>query len=193
MIISASRRTDIPAFYGDWFVNRLREGFVLVRNPMNYRQISKIILSKDVVDFIIFWTKNPADFLKNLKLIDQLSYPYYFLFTVNPYGKIFDANLPDLEFIISVFKKLSNQIGDNKVLWRYDPIIITPEFNEQFHFKTFEKICKSLTGYTSKCIISFITMYAKCVKNLKSFKIITPDGEAKIRILKKFYQIASSY
>src|SRR3989304_7445546 len=111
MIISASRRTDIPAFYGEWFINRLKEKFVYVRNPMNYRQVSKIDLSPEVIDLIVFWTKNPAEFLEKLNIINSLGYAYYFLFTLNPYGKDLEKNLPVPETRINIFKKLSDKIG----------------------------------------------------------------------------------
>lgn len=121
MILSASRRTDIPAFYADWFLNRLREGSVLVRNPMNYHQVSEVKLTPENVDCIVFWTKNPSHFIEKLPEIDNLGYRYYFQFTLNPYDRSIEENLPEKNVLIETFKRLSDQCGPQKVIWRYDP------------------------------------------------------------------------
>ena len=119
MIISASRRTDIPAYYADWFINRIKDGKIQVKNPMNTHQISEINLSPDVVDCIVFWTKNP---LGIINLLDELKrYNYYFQFTLNGYGRDIELNLPDRDTLIKLFEDLSGKIGKNKVIWRYDP------------------------------------------------------------------------
>ena len=122
MIISASRRTDIPTYYSDWFFNRIRDGYVCVRNPMNIHQVSKIFLSKHSVDGIVFWTKNPTPMIDRL---DELKdYMYYFQFTVNPYGKEIEENVPSKNnIIIPSFRELSRIIGPERIIWRYDPII----------------------------------------------------------------------
>ena len=125
MIISASRRTDIPAFYAEWFFNRIKEGYVLVRNPMNYHQVSKISLSPAVVDGIVFWTKNPLPMMTRL---DELrEYPYYFQFTLTPYGKEMEPGLPSKKAVlIPVFRELSRKLGPDRLVWRYDPILLNP-------------------------------------------------------------------
>jgi len=125
MIISASRRTDIPAFYGKWFMNRLQAGEVLVRNPMNTNQVTRLYLSPDKVDCIVFWTKNPDDFIRYLPQIDSMGYKYYFLFTVTSYDKSVEVNVDKKIKIIDIFKRLSDTIGQEKVIWRYDPILLT--------------------------------------------------------------------
>ena len=122
MILSVSRRTDVPNYYSDWFVNRIKEGFLYVRNPMNAHQISRIDLSPDVVDCIVFWTKNPANMMEKLECLKD--YVYYFQFTLTGYGKDIEPNLPNKrEELISTFKALSKKIGKEKVIWRYDPIV----------------------------------------------------------------------
>ena len=127
MILSVSRRTDIPAFYSKWFFNRLKEGFVYVRNPMNIHQISKIVLSPDVIDCIVFWSKNPQPMIKSL---DELKdYMYYFQFTINPYDKGLEMGVPRKEHVINTFKELSDKIGAKRVIWRYDPILLTEKMN----------------------------------------------------------------
>ena len=136
MIISASRRTDIPAFYSDWFFNRIKEGYVLVRNPMNAHQISKISLSADVIDCIVFWTKNPRPMINRL---DELKdYNYYFQFTLNSYAKDIEPNVPSKDKeIIKSFRELSEKIGKDRVVWRYDPILINDNYSVDHHIKYF--------------------------------------------------------
>lgn len=124
MILSASRRTDIPCYYSEWFINRLKAGYVFTRNPMNHAQISRINLSPDIVDCIVFWTKDPANMLDRLHILDEIGYKYYFQFTLTPYGKEIECSLREKSQIIETFIKLSETIGKDKVLWRYDPIIL---------------------------------------------------------------------
>lgn len=165
MIISASRRTDIPTFFSDWFYNRIKEGFLYVRNPMNAHQISKINLSPELVDCIVFWTKNPVPMMERL---DELKdYKYYFQFTLTGYGKDMEANLPDKkEVLIPAFQKLSAKIGKKCVIWRYDPIVFTKRYTPEYHIKAFRQIAEALKGYTEKCVISFVDIYAKNKKNM---------------------------
>ena len=128
MIISASRRTDIPTYYSKWFINRLKDGYVYVRNPMNIHQISSISLSPDVVDGIVFWTKNPIPMFN--KLDELKNYSYYFQFTLNPYGKDIEPNVPSKkDIIIPAFQQLSKEIGKDRVVWRYDPIFLNEKYN----------------------------------------------------------------
>ena len=134
MIISASRRTDIPTYYSDWFYSRIKDGFVLVRNPMNIHQVSKISLSSDVVDGIVFWTKNPIPMMTKLDEIKD--YSYYFQFTLNAYGKDVEPNVPSKnEIIIPAFQKLSQKMGKDKVVWRYDPIFFNENYTMDYHCK----------------------------------------------------------
>jgi hypothetical protein len=168
MIISASRRTDIPAFYPEWFVNRLREGYVLTRNPMNYGQVSKIMLTPEVVDCIVLWTKDAKNILDKLKVIDDLGYIYYFQFTLTPYGKDTEPFLRDKEEIIDTFIELSQRIGKAKLLWRYDPIILNDTITIEYHLEQFEYLCSRLRGHTDICTISFVDIYSKLSKIIKN-------------------------
>ena len=166
MILSVSRRTDIPAFYSDWFYQRVKEGFVYVRNPMNIHQVSRIPLNTDVVDCIVFWSKNPSPMFNRLNEIS--SFNYYFQFTLNPYDKSLECNVPKKNKLLDVFKKLSDKIGPEKVIWRYDPILMTDEIDLNYHLKYFEVIANTLKGFTDTCIISFVDRYKKTERNLKS-------------------------
>ena len=136
MIISASRRTDIPAFYAPWFFNRLRDGYLLVPNPFNPKAVSRVSLDPAVVDSIVFWTKNPAPMLPRLRELER--YKYYFQFTLNPYGADVENRLPDLSRRIETFKRLSDAIGRDRVIWRYDPILTNGKYDVGFHCEAFE-------------------------------------------------------
>jgi hypothetical protein len=161
MILSASRRTDIPAYYSDWFLNRLKEGYVLARNPMNSSQISRIRLSPEVIDCIVFWTKDPLPMIDKLPLFEEMGYRHYFQFTLTPYGKEVERNLRDKEDLLDTFRQLSDRIGSEKVLWRYDPIILNDSFDAMYHIEHFETLCSKLKGYTKRCTISFVDLYHK--------------------------------
>ncbi|MCP4728093.1 MAG: DUF1848 domain-containing protein, partial [bacterium] len=115
MHLSASRRTDIPAFFGEWFLNRLKTGYVMTRNPFNPEQVSRMTLSPDVIECIVFWTKDPANFIGELDTLDDLGYKYYFLFTLTPYDKTLETDLPDKNEVIDTFRRLSDRIGNEKV------------------------------------------------------------------------------
>ncbi len=167
MILSVSRRTDIPNYYSEWFLKRIKEGFLYVRNPMSPHQISRIMLSPDVVDCIVFWTKNPQPMLHRLE--ELMAYQYYFQFTLTGFGKDIESNVPHKkECMIPVFQKLSGKIGREKVVWRYDPIIFTDRYTPEYHLKAFAQIAGELKGCTSKCVISFVDLYGKNQKKMKS-------------------------
>ena len=159
MIISASRKTDIPAFFSDWFINRINEGFVCSRNPMYPEKVSRIKLSPDVIDCIVFWTKNPIPMISKLDKLKD--YNYYFQFTLTGYDKDIEINLPDKTKLISVFQELSSKIGAEKVIWRYDPILLNDKYTIEYHINTFKEMAKALNGYTKKCVISFLDFYPK--------------------------------
>lgn len=175
MIISASRRTDIPAFYGEWFINRLKAGEVLVRNPMNTKQVTRVYLSPDKVDCIVFWTKNPGDFIKYLPQIDSMGYKYYFLFTLTSYDQSVEVNVDKKKKIIDIFKQLSDAVGKEKIVWRYDPILFTSIFDKDYHFKWFEYLAQNLSGYTDECIISFLSFYNKVKRNMRDIECVLPE------------------
>ena len=165
MIISASRRTDIPARFPEWFMNRIRAQYVLVRNPFNPHQINRRDLSRSAVDCIAFWTKNAAPIMVYLDELDALGYPYYFQFTVTGYGTDLEPNLPSKDEIIDTFIALSQKIGREKVIWRYDPIVLTERYTIDWHIQTFKNLCKKLSPFTEKCVISFIDLYEKTKRN----------------------------
>jgi hypothetical protein len=192
MIISASRRTDIPAYYSEWFLNRLKEKFVYVRNPMNMRQVSEINLNPELVDCIVFWSKNPKTMIDKLKSNSTplKDYCYYFQFTLNPYGPDVEARLPSKTEIIETFKRLSDMIGPQKVIWRYDPILINSKYSTAYHVDKFGKFAFALKGYTEKVTFSFIDFYKKIAENIKLLEIVEISTEEKNVIAKNFSEIA---
>lgn len=189
MIISASRRTDIPTFYSDWFLNRIKEGFLYVRNPMNEHQVSKIALSPDVVDCIVFWTKNPIPMLPRL---DELhAYQYYFQFTLTGYGKDVESHLPDKKTaLIPAFQTLAQKLGPDRVIWRYDPIAFNQRYTEEYHLRAFAQIAQALKGCTRKCVISFVDTYQKNKKALDSLAFQDEGSSELLEFVRKLCEIA---
>lgn len=182
MIISASRRTDIPAFYSEWFMNRLKEGYVLTKNPMNPSQISRISLAPEDIDCIVFWTKDPVRMMEKLPQLDAMGYHYYFQFTLTPYNRTIEHNLRDKKEIIGCFRQLSDQIGPDRVLWRYDPIILNHELTPEYHIRSFRKLCEELQGYSRLCTISFVDIYNKLSRQAKE-QIVREITEEEIHSL----------
>ncbi|MCF3568815.1 DUF1848 domain-containing protein [Planktothrix agardhii] len=170
MIISASRRTDIPAFYHKWFMNRIRSGYCVVPNPFNIHQLSRIDLTSKDVEVIVFWTRNPKPLLSSLSELDRLGYKYYFQFTVMNNPIFIDTNKLPLSSSIETFQKLAESIGYEKVIWRYDPIIFSPNTDIDFHLQQYADIARQLSGYTSRCVISFMDRYAKNNARLKNIE-----------------------
>lgn len=169
MIISASRRTDIPSFYSEWFFNRIKERYVLVPNPYNPQMISRISLDPAVIDCIVFWTKNPSPMIGKLEKLKE--YKYYFQFTLNPYGKEIETHLPALEKRIETFKRLSDKIGKDKVIWRYDPIFTNETYNVVFHKEKFAGMAYALRDHTEKCMLGFIDHYPHVRAAVSRFNI----------------------
>ncbi len=170
MILSVSRRTDIPAFYTPWFINRLHDGYVLVRNPVNYHQVSKVSLAPSVVDCIVFWTKNATPIVRYLDEIDSL-YPFYFQFTLNGYDKDTEPHLPELSRRIETFCTLSEKTDARRVIWRYDPILLSDKYSIDWHINTFQQIASRLKGYSLECVFSFIDIYEKVKNNIRDLGV----------------------
>ena len=192
MIISASRRTDIPSYYSEWFFNRIKAGYVYVRNPMNPHRISEVSLSPDVVDGIVFWTKNPAPMLDRL---DELKdYTYYFQFTLNPYGSDVEQNVPSKnEVVIPAFQKLSSAIGKERVVWRYDPVLLSEQYTLEYHVNCFRLLCDRLSDYTEKCTISFIDMYKNIHRRMSSLGILALSHDQIEELAGRFSEIAGEH
>jgi len=166
MIISASRRTDIPALYSEWFMNRLRAGWCLVPNPMNMKQASRVSLKPKDVDAIVFWTKNPAPMLPYLAELDKLGFRYYFQVAINDYPKVLEPNIPSIDERLQGFLHLTRHVGPSRVIWRYDPIIISNRTPFDFHKDRFSKIATDLHGATRRVVVSVVDFYEKTKRRL---------------------------
>ena len=189
MILNVSGRTDIVAFYTEWFMNRLKEGYIDVRNPFNKKLVSRI--NMEDVDLIFFCTKNPIPILDKIKDINK---KVYFHVTLTPYKKEIEPNLPPKKDIIEAIKKLSNIIGPSNVVIRYDPVFISDKYTLDYHIKAVNKICTLLDGYINKILISFIDDYKNVRKNMNilKYKDFTEDDYKRIglsfsRIAKEQY------
>ena len=159
MIISASRRTDIPALYSVWLMNRLKEGYLLFPNPYNANRLGRVELSPVNVDCIVFWTKNPAPMLDKLGLLKEMGYHFYFQFTLTPYNESIESNLPSKSKLIQTFIELSEKTSSERTVWRYDPIFIDEKHSVEWHIEKFYLMSDILKTYTERCIISFLDPY----------------------------------
>jgi len=188
MIISASRRTDIPACHSEWLMDCIKEKFVYVKNPMNNRQIRKINLEPEEVDCIVFWTKNPKPMLDKIQYLSE--YAFYFQFTLNPYDNDIETRLPPKKELIETFQKLSDMISSRRIIWRYDPILINERYTINYHIEKFAEYSAELKGFTEKIIISFIDFYKKINQNIKLHGITEITSEEKNILAEKFSKIA---
>lgn len=189
MIINTGMRTDIPAFYTEWFINRIKAGYVLVRNPYRPDWITRYELDPDVVDCIAFCTKNPAPMLPYMDCLKKFG--QFWFVTITPYGKDIEPNVPPKEKVMENFIKLSEVVGADSVGWRYDPIFIDSSYTLERHIYDFEKMSKMLSGYTKVCVISFIDLYEKVRRNFP--QVIEVSTYQRIEIGKAFAEIGRRY
>lgn len=166
MIISASRRTDLPAFYSDWFFNRLKAGFADVRNPVNPRRVSRVSLLPEDTELFVFWTKNPAPMLNKL---EEIACPFYFQFTLTPYDRVLEPGLPDKKTLVETFRALGKRIGRERLVWRYDPIVLGRTYNLLYHEQAFRDLCHEIGGSACRCIISFLDIYRRNKKAMQQY------------------------
>lgn len=193
MIVSASRRTDIPAFYSDWFFKRLEDGFCLVANPLNSKQISRIELNEKSVDGFVFWTRNPLQMIDKLHIIDDIGIPYYFLFTINNYPKKYEPNLTSVKNTIDIFHSLSELIGSERVIWRYDPVFFTSDVSIDFHLENFEFLATALKFKTKKVISSIITNYRKTTRRMLKLEPLFIDYNSDHHQYLKLFSVMKNY
>ena len=188
MIINTGQRTDIPAFYADWFAGRLKEGFVCVRNPYNPNQVSRYRLDPSVVDVIGFCTKNPAPMFPYMELLKE--YGQYWFVTLTSYGRDIEPNVPDKHRLIEDFKTLSDIVGVDSMGWRYDPIFLSDRYTTDYHLSAFRQIAEELARYTKTVVISFIDLYPKVKRNFPEAKAVSHDD--RILLGKEMIRIATA-
>ncbi len=189
MILNTGCRTDIPAYYSEWFYNRIKEGCVLARNPYYPNQVMKYSLDSRVVDCLCFCTKNPEPMLSRMEEIKQ--FKQFWHVTITPYGKEVEPYVPDKERVMEAFKRLAAIVGVNAVGWRYDPIFITDKYSLDFHVDAFRKMAENLAGYTQTCVISFIDLYAKTRRNFSGIREVPRADQ--ITIAREFVEIGRKH
>ncbi len=186
MIISASRRTDIPGFYAEWFMNRIRAGYCTVPNPFNLGQVSRVPLTPEDVDVIVFWTRYPRPLFRHLRQLESWGYHYYFQVTLMDNPRVIDTKGPALEASLRAFQELADHVGPDRVIWRYDPIVFTPKTEATFHLQTYERIARRLKGHTRRSVISVVDVYRKSRHRLrelaaKGYEVLDHRKEARDR------------
>jgi hypothetical protein len=195
MIISASYKTDIPTFYGKWFLNRLNAGYCKMINPYG-RQIYEVSLKREDVDGFVFWTKNIGPFMNVLEIVRMLGYPFMVQHTIHNYPKELERSVIDFTKSVNFIKNLAEQYGPAVAVWRYDPIIFTSITPFDFHLKNFERLASELEGSTDEVVISFAQIYRKSKNNLekaakaKGFTWEDPDDNTKLQLASDLAEIA---
>ena len=189
MILNTGNRTDIPAFYSEWFYNRVRAGFALARSPYDPSAVTRYRLSPDVVDAILFCTKNPQPMLARL---DELAaFRQLWQVTITPYGPDIEPFVPDKERVMEAFRALSARLGRRRVVWRYDPIFLTQRYDLAFHLRTFEQMARALAGSTEACVVSFLDLYEKTRRNFPQGRAV--ETAAQETLVRAFVEIGQKY
>jgi hypothetical protein len=167
MVVSASRRCDIPAFAGDWFIEQLRRGEVGVVNPFRPGPGRRVSLKREDVDAIVFWSRDPRPFLGHLPEIERGGYPFFFLITLTGYPRSLEPATPAVAEAVLFFRELAARIGRRRVIWRYDPVLFTPALGVDFHVENFSKLAVLLAPFVFRVIVSFFDPYAKALRRLR--------------------------
>lgn len=198
MIISASYKTDIPAFYGKWFLNRLKAGYCKMVNPYN-KQVYRVSLRRENVDGFIFWTKNLGPFMNALEIVHQRSYPFMVQYAITAYSRELEFSVVDARNSVEHMKLLANTYGPRVNVWRYDPILFTSITPLEFHRQNFERLANALEGTTDQVVISFAQIYKKTLKNLNlaaqkfGFTWEDPSYEVKLDLVTDLVKVANSH
>ena len=177
MIVSASRRCDIPAFQGEWFSEQLRRGEVEVANPFRPGRRRRISLRREDVDAFVFWTRDPRPFLPQLPGIERNGFPYVFLITLTGYPSALEPAVPGVAEAVSFFRELAGRIGRRRIAWRYDPVVFTPATGPAFHAENFSRLAGMLAPFASRVVVSFFDPYARALRRLRRAGI-DPAGAA---------------
>lgn len=189
MILNTGSRTDIPAFFSEWFYNRLRAGYVLARNPFYPSLVTRYALDPEVVDALVFCTKNPAPMFRDFALLRPFS--MFWFVTITPYGQDIEPNVPCAEHVAEVFLKLSELVGRERTSWRYDPVFISAKYSVAFHIGRFADLARRLSGGTNQCVVSFIDLYDKTRRNFPEAREVT--GEEQRELIEAFSETAAEH
>lgn len=193
-IISVSRRTDVPAYYGEWFANRLRDGWVGVVHPYIRRAVRVSLKPEDVYAFV-FWSKNFEPFLPVLDLVDEMGYQPYFMFTITGMGNTMEPNVPPAEDMIRAFRYLAERYSPKHVQWRFDPILITDQFFLQLYLAVFSILLRELEGSTERCFVSFANRYPKAARRVETagHRWVEPAPDAKRALVAALARVARAH
>lgn len=189
MIINTGSRTDIPAYFSEWFYNRIKEGYVCMRNPYYPTQVTRYRLDPAVVDCLVFCTKNPAPMFQRIGELD--AFLQYWFVTITPYGTEIEPHVPPKDEVMERFVELSGKVGVDCICWRYDPIFLSEKYSYEFHEAAFLQMAERLSGYTKVCVISFIDLYEKTLRNFKGVKAV--ERKMQQRITERFVEIGKTY
>lgn len=189
MILNTGNRTDIPAFFSEWFMQRIKAGYIYARNPYNPQMIISYKLNPDLIDLMTFCTKNPIPMLKYMN--DLKVYRMFWHITLTCYGEDIEPFVPNKNRIIDAIKKLSEYVDKKAICWRYDPILINEKYTVEYHIKMFESICRRLSGYVECCVFSFIDLYKKTVINFPEARPVSYGDKKKLA--EAFMRISMKY
>lgn len=191
MIVSASRRTDIPAHFAPWFLERVRAGWTMVANPMNPRQVRRVDLTPAAVDGFVCWTKNPLPMLPVLKELAG-EYAFVFQFTLNAYGPDVEPGVPEPENRVEALRQLADILGPERVEWRYDPILVSPDYPAEFHLRAFERLARQIAPSARGCTVSFVDFYRGVRKRLAALGAVELDLEQRSALALALADIAAA-
>jgi len=198
-IISASRRTDIPAFYGTWLLNRLRAGWALTYNPFNRRPMAVSLRPQDVAG-IVLWSKNFGPFLTHAEEIRERGFNCFFLFTITGLPRLLEPHTPPVKEAVAAFRTLARRFSPHHLVWRYDPILLSPLTDPAYHLRTFGHLCRQLGGYTFRCYVSFLDFYPKVRRRLERLSrtaglelLAEPLPETKLELLRELAKAAAKH
>jgi hypothetical protein len=193
-VISVSRRTDIPAFYSSWFNRLLTQGFCHIKNPYN-GTLREVKLNRSSVDAFVFWSKNFIPFMESLNDLDRAGYPYYLNYTINSYpAEIEPLGIPP-SILIENLKTLSSK---TPVIWRYDPVYLSPAMSFDYHLKNFRSLCGIFAGKAVRVVLNTLQEYGKVMKRIRDARI-DPDfrysasDEQMLELILKLAGIADEY
>ncbi len=193
-IISASRRTDIPAFYSEWFMERIRSGYVRIASPFS-KKTSIVDLNPDKVIAIVFWTKDATPLVKHLRELKSSGYAMYFLYTVNNYPKELEPHSPDIGHTLRTIERIEELFEKRIIRWRYDPVVITKQFGVEKCLENFDYLCMLMKKHSDECIFSPCDYYKKTIQKMsgKGLEFVRPDMEQVADISSKMAEIANRH
>lgn len=189
MILNTGSRTDIPAFYSEWFMRRIEAGTVCVRHPFQPKRVLRYQLDPSSVDVLVFCTKNPKPMLEHLDRL--MRFNMFWGVSITPYDQTIEPYVPPVRQVVESFKQLSSKLGKKAVEWRYDPVFIDDKYTLDVHIKSFQWMASELSGYTEACVVSFIDLYQKTKRNFPRVRPLREDEQ--ITLIKAFVKIGQHY